>query len=149
MKPTTTSDKQQKGTYRPSRDKNPSSSYELLTEAPKAPKNLGTHGRKLWNELVPILVQGELLSTGDLPALVLLCQTHQLRVEADLELQKSGFIVKGSKDQPAPNPLVGVRKSLTDQETTLLRQFGLTPSSRIGVPQKTKDNNDSPYKVRE
>lgn len=63
-------------------------------------------------------------------ALETLCETYARWVDANDKLQKTGLIVKTSKDFPIQNPLVGIINGLFKQLTTMFAEFGLTPAER-------------------
>ena len=79
MRQTSTAEKQLKGIYKKCRD-TAKGTHELLTKAPPDPVDLESeHARELWQRLAIILTDSEILTEGDLPALELLCETHQIR----------------------------------------------------------------------
>lgn len=77
---------------------------------------------ELWNEVVPILAAGRVLSVGDRSNLILLCLLYQ-RWRTDFDDRKA-----------------------IDQYVRLSLEFGLTPSSRSRIkapPEKPKDELES------
>ena len=95
MKKLPANQKSLQGTLRKHRErKYEGATYEVLTEAPPAPSNLvGEHATKLWTTLTELLTSAGLLTSNDLPALQLLCETHNIRKRADEELATGELLV--------------------------------------------------------
>lgn len=121
-KPQPDAQKAAKGETRPSRMAGLNViEFPAADKVPKPPTWLNDQGKKLWNELAPLLLNQKVLATVDTHALSHLCQLH-------------GAIVDGYERRVPP----------TAAELSQLRmyfsEFGLTPSSRTRVA-KTGDDS--------
>jgi P27 family predicted phage terminase small subunit len=109
--------------------------------------------RRYWRELVPILQAANMLAVTDTTALSVLAVAYGRWRKYEDFLQKHGETYEAAGQAGAlgvlgpailqrPRPEVHMRDKAEDRLLTLLREFGLTPSSRSRVsalPSKTKD----------
>jgi P27 family predicted phage terminase small subunit len=113
-----------------------------LTNAPPPPAGIVALAAAEWRVLAPVLCDLGTLTTADLRALRLLCET--LAAVADLAevLGREGHTVPagsgGVKGHPAAQALATARA----QAHRLLADFGLTPRSRAGVDQAPDAEDD-------
>lgn len=107
-----------------------------------APTELNEWGVAMWNELMQEFQNVKLLSRVDYSALVVLCNEYGTYMEADdlikaqgLQIEvavydKNGQVV-GSRTEK--NPMISVRNESARNFANLMREFGLTPSSRTKI----------------
>ena len=84
-----------------------------------------------WQELVPILLQMQVLTLGDGEALATLCEVHAAAQACLLELRSSGPVMHTDLGGVKPNPAGSLYKGLVGLQSSLMTEFGLTPSSRV------------------
>ena len=108
---------------------------------PKMPDFLSKEAKKEWRRMVPMLLQGRVLSESEGVALGSLCQDIATLSIAQRDVQKRGLIVRvgASRDgdgrvtnegELRVHPLVAVIDRLSPRVLVGLREFGLTPASR-------------------
>lgn len=123
-----------RGTLRASRQK-PAPAGERLTKAPRPPAGLSAAAAAEWCAVVRVLCDLGTLTSGDLRALRLLCETLAYVCELGGVLEREGHTVPtgngGVKSHPASQALATARA----QAHRLLCDFGLTPRARAGVDQ--------------
>ena len=95
-----------------------------------------------WNELVPILLGMNVLTTGDGEALATLCEVYAAAQACLLELRASGPTIKTDLGGVKPNPAGSLYKGLVSLQSSLMTEFGLTPSSRVRLGTKQDQPQD-------
>jgi P27 family predicted phage terminase small subunit len=92
-----------------------------------------------WRELVPVLLELGTLSHADGEALATLCEVFSASQTCLLEFRASGPVLRTDLGGVKPNPAGPLYRSLVGLLSTLLGEFGLTPTSRarIGAKQDT------------
>ena len=118
---------------------------------PNMPPDLNGDEADVWCEMVPILMQMQVLSVADGIALGTLCRVEARLRKAREELTatlrhaedhgKLGFMMGGDKGIGRANPLVTAVGLLEDEELRWLREFGLTPSSRTKIAASKESGN--------
>lgn len=113
----------------------PKPSGLTVAEAKKSfPKHMPTQYRKWWRYYAPILASIQVLTEADLISLEKLCRATGERVEQEEQLLKATPLYKSPKSGYIQvSPLFTIVQQLREQELKLLREFGLTPSSRTRV----------------
>lgn len=109
----------------------------------RPPAILGKAGRQLWKDLAPLLVEHDLLTTGDLALFTQLCIAYELMVEARLKINEEGLFRRDEEGVQRKHPGVQVWRDALMAYTKLANEFGLSPAARekLGVtPQE-----DDPY----
>lgn len=118
---------------------------------PEMPSDLNGAEADVWREMVPILMQMQVLSIADGTALGSMCRV-QVRLRKALdelnatlrhaeETGKLGFMMGGGDKAARANPLVTVVCALEDEQLRWLREFGLTPSSRTKISASKEAGN--------
>ncbi len=99
---------------------------------PKMPEFMSKEAKREWRRMVPLLLQGRVLSESEGVALGSLCQDIATMTLAQLDVQKRGLIVRvgGPDGELRVHPLLAVIDKLSPRVTVGLREFGLTPASR-------------------
>lgn len=95
-----------------------------------------------WNELVPILLGMNVLTTGDGEALATLCEVYAAAQACLLELRAGGPVMRTDLGGVKPNPAGPLYKGLVSLQSSLMTEFGLTPSSRVRLGTKQEQPRD-------
>jgi len=108
-------------------------------DVPDRPTWLTEPAVKHWSAIAPWLQQSGLLTVLDTVALGLMCDAMGEYLEAGevvqaaIETEGVKFVAKTDKGNIIQHPAVGVRNKAWDRVVKLLREFGMTPSSRAGM----------------
>ena len=100
---------------------------------PEYPDYLDDVAKKEWGRLTTILTAMKVLTEADYIALANLCQTYSTLMNAQRQLNKTGILYKTKSGYIQQSPLLGIIHTQTTIVNNLLREFGLTPSSRTRV----------------
>lgn len=95
-----------------------------------------------WNEFVPILLELGTLTTADGEALATLCEVYAAAQACLLELRADGPVMKTDLGGVKPNPAGPLYRGLVSLQTSLMSEFGLTPSSRVRLGGKEEKPTD-------
>ena len=113
-----------------------------LPGVPDCPDHLDAVARKEWARLSPILMSMKVLTEADYIALGNLCQAYSTLIDAQKHLNKGGILFKTPSGYIQQNPLLGIIRAQTNIVNGLLREFGLTPSSRTRIAIEKKDDGE-------
>jgi P27 family predicted phage terminase small subunit len=126
-----------RGTFRPDRRHNEPQAPDVDVRKPMWVKGLAA---KHWKAIAPWLDAAGLLTVLDAVALGLLCDSLAEYFEAgevvDAATKTEGgvkFISHTDKGNIIQHPAVGVRNKAWERTVKLLREFGMTPSSRANI----------------
>jgi len=104
---------------------------------PKPSKSLNDKERKVWKDLAPMLYDLGVLTEMDVVAVTLLCRDIAMYQECIAILKKEGRVIKmiGSQGQIVRkvNPCYTIQRQLADSILQMLREFGMTPASRVKI----------------
>lgn len=100
-----------------------------------APKGLSRAGKKLWNELEPILADRGVLNRETRPLLASYCGAMAMIAEIDAELSRAKPVIKGANGIPRPHPLIGARNRASQNALQLAKRLGIGLTS---APSKSK-----------
>ena len=114
-----------------------------LPGVPECPEHRDAVARKEWGRLSPILMGMKVLTEADYIALGNLCQAYSTLIEAQKHLNKGGILFKTPSGYIQQNPLLGIIRAQTNIVNGLLREFGLTPSSRTRIAIEEPDTSDA------
>jgi len=129
------------GTHRDDRDGKPElQPGDSLTEVPRAPRSLGTVGKKVWKEATGLMVDAGYLTALDLSALELYCRAHDEVATLDEEIANVGTTYTTEKGFVGQMPQVNQRFKWLDIIRRYQLEFWLTPTARAGQ-QLTKKKN--------
>jgi len=97
-----------------------------LIAPPRAPKDLGSDGRRSWRRFAgaPWLIESDYSGIADL------CRLIDLRSQLDATIKRDGIVVKGSRGQPVAHPLYRTRHQIEGEILALLHEFGFSPLGR-------------------
>ncbi|MCH7396575.1 phage terminase small subunit P27 family [Belliella sp. DSM 107340] len=136
------------GTYRADRDKNKDVKFDSV-QAFKPPTFLKGEKKKIFLNLIEELgLQGyNLLTSLDAPALVMLSDVYGEYIKVTRLIDKEGEIIQDFNNRnklvSKQHPLLGYKRQLFSQVFDVLKQFGMTPSSRNKVEFKPNNNDDN------
>ena len=103
-----------------------------------------------WRELVPILQSLGTLTLSDGEALATLCEVFSAAQSCLLALRAGGPVMHTDLGGVKPNPAGPLYRGLVALQSTLMSEFGLTPSSRArigGKEQKPTDEVEEFFKL--
>ncbi len=116
-----------------------------LTDRPYQPDDLDEIAREEWSRLAPILFRCRVLTEADYLVLAMICRLESRRKKAQLKINEFGMAVKGPNGGPVINPFIRVAQECENQLRPLLREVGITPSSRSGVTTVSESAPSSPW----
>jgi P27 family predicted phage terminase small subunit len=100
---------------------------------PPPPKWLSEAARNQWDRLAKDLHEAGLLTYIDQLALALLCENYSIWYDAKKEVDTEGIVCVSDKGNRYQNPSVGVMHTAQKNLISLMREFGMTPSSRSTI----------------
>ncbi|MCL4822052.1 MAG: phage terminase small subunit P27 family [Vicinamibacteria bacterium] len=130
--PKPTQQKQDQGTLRAHRERDKAPEPPPLLEVPPTPAGLCDVGRKTWAHYAPLLVGRRFLTTGDLLLLEMLCREWARYLDLAADVARDGASIETATG-PKRNPAAIEMNAAFKNALACLRDFGLTPSSRVRV----------------
>ena len=124
---------QRKAEGNPSRRPLPENEPEYRLGVPECPSHLGEEARAEWDRIAPMLDSAGVLTEADYMALANLCQAYVTMQKAQVQLDKTGLLMKTATGYVQQSPLIGIVNSSMHQITRLCQEFGLTPASRTRI----------------
>jgi P27 family predicted phage terminase small subunit len=113
---------------------------------PKPPAHLSKEAKTEWRRLSKELFKLGLLSEIDRTALAAYCQVYGRWVQAEKEIEKTGWFAVSEKGGLYQTPAVSIANKCLDQMKSYLVEFGMTPSSRTRIKaEKPKDVSSKPW----
>ena len=100
---------------------------------PECPDHLDEIAKKEWNRICPILLAMRVLTDADYIALGTLCQAYGTLIDAQRRMNKTGILYKTESGYIQQSPLLSIIRGQQQVICALLREFGLTPSSRTRI----------------
>jgi P27 family predicted phage terminase small subunit len=116
-----------------------------LPGVPECPDHLDAIAKKEWSRLSEILMAMKVLTEADYIALGNLCQAYSTLIAAQKHLNKGGILFKTPNGYIQQNPLLGIIRAQMNIVNELVREFGLTPSSRTRIAVEEPDTNDADF----
>jgi P27 family predicted phage terminase small subunit len=113
--------------------------------APECPDHLDAVAKKEWSRLSEILLAMKVLTEADYIALGNLCQAYSTLIDAQKHLNKGGILFKTPNGYVQQNPLLGIIRAQMNIVNGLVREFGLTPSSRTRIAVEEQDTSDADF----
>lgn len=118
---------------------------------PKPARELTDAESDLWNKIVKVLREKNLLQSTDFMMIDIICQTHRLRIEALQEIdfyksQTGGSLLQVSEKTgyQQVHPIVYLLRDLTNDLTKQLGELGMSLSS---ITKITKEKKKTEKKV--
>jgi P27 family predicted phage terminase small subunit len=99
-------------------------------EIPPAPPCLDAEAQAEWPRIIGELIQIGTIDRVDAVALTAYCTTYSRWKEAEKQVREGGLVVKVNGN-PVANPYLSIANKSMEQMRRFLREFGLSPSSRI------------------
>ena len=115
--------------------------YELRRQAINGTRFVRKRAAEEWQRVVPILRNSIGLSDPDWSIVVDMCVCVARLEWCERELARVGLIVMGQRS-PSKNPLTTVAGQYRVQLKTYIRELGLSPSARTGLPAGMSDDGD-------
>lgn len=111
---------------------------------PEASITMSERAQAQWPRVVETLNNMGVLAISDWMAVEMLCEARADWMEARDNIEENGITFTSMAGLIKPNPAVAMRGDAARRITSLLAEFGMTPSSRTKVPQveKPKDDQD-------
>lgn len=103
------------------------------TGLPSCPAHLSQTAKNEWKRISGELHRLGLLTRVDRAALAAYCAAYGYWVEADGVVQRDGITIETDKGNLIAHPAVGIRNRSLELMHRYLVEFGLTPSSRVGL----------------
>ena len=100
---------------------------------PTPPRHLPPAAKKHWRAIAKHLHQAGVLTVMDEDALAGYCNAYAQWIEANKEIESGGMVIKSDLGIPSLNPYLRISNDAFKQMTIMLREFGMTPSSRTRV----------------
>ena len=117
----------------------------LTVGVPECPDYLDDVAKKEWGRLTEILTAMKVLTEADYIALANLCQAYSTLMNAQRQMNKTGILYKSKSGYIQQSPLLGIIHTQTTIVNNLLREFGLTPSSRTRVATVPPEKKPNPF----
>lgn len=111
---------------------------------PTCPAELSPNAKKEWKRVSKLLFQAGLLTQIDRAALAGYCTNYAHWIESEVEVQKTGTIVKTKDGYPIINPYLAVSRRAFDQMNKVLQEFGMTPASRSRIQVQPPEQESDP-----
>lgn len=139
------------GTYHPTRhgrDREGEIQAKPFDFEQKPPDELSLNGKDHWLDVLSSLKEANFLGKMDKDGLILYCNIWAQWVEANMNIETYGMIIRSPKDNKTPvlSPYFNASLKLGDQLRRLLSEYGMTPVSRIAIkkaPEKEKPEDNS------
>lgn len=109
----------------------------------RPPAILGKVGRQHWKDLAPLLVEHDLLTTGDLALFTQLCIAHEIAIEARQTMKDEGLFRRDEEGVQRKHPGLQVWRDALMAYAKLAGEFGLSPAAREKLHVTPKE--DDPY----
>lgn len=117
---------------------------ELIVNAelPVAPSWVSKKGKDYWEQIVSELYEIGIIGVVDTLALSLLVDALAQYIEARTEYEETGITETTNNGNRIQAPVVGAMNKAWDKVYKIIRDFGMTPSSRVGMDaiNSIKDN---------
>jgi P27 family predicted phage terminase small subunit len=139
--------KQLGGTLQPSRTNAAEPTPAVYLPTP--PEWLSERAKAYWAEIGAVLLAMKLCTAADGPAMMLLTETLAEWAEARQAVHGLGLVyemqTEGGQTMRRPNPEVSMASDAMKRTLNMLREFGLTPSSRSKVSALGDNDGKDPF----
>ena len=104
-----------------------------LTKAhtPEFPEQLGPEARRVWDRLMPVLIEKGHFKPGNEIGVVMICHTYAEWITAAEAQHKYGSVIKTKKGNFVQSPYASVANQNASLLFSLLKDYGLTPATRL------------------
>ena len=100
---------------------------------PRVPSHLSDEGKKEWRRISRKLYDLGVLTEVDLDALASYCEHWATWKQATAMMRQEGLVVETPNGYLQPSPWINIADKAFKNVLALLREFGMTPSSRTRV----------------
>ena len=111
---------------------------------PNPPAAMSREAKAEWKRVVKELDALGLIAKMDRAALTILCNAWGDYVDARAKLKKTGKTFRNAKGEIKPHPYVKIMNDAVTKWYQMCKEFGLSPSSRAGLPATRKAKNTDP-----
>lgn len=124
----------------------------MNSQEPKPDTNVSMPGgltkeeQQHWQQVAGHLQEAGVLTVMDVQALKLYCRIYAKWHESNEKLDEYGPVIKTKAGHPALSPYFKISQKYLDQLLTILREFGMTPSSRTKI-HASSDKPDDDYEA--
>jgi P27 family predicted phage terminase small subunit len=129
--------KMRRGTHRSDRDGVP---LAVTKGVPPCPDWISEDARLHWQKIASMLNDQGLLTQLDQTAIALLCEALAEFIHHKSEAVKNGWTAMSEKGGVYQDPSVGMMNKARETVIRLLREFGMTVSSRANLAVSNKKN---------
>jgi P27 family predicted phage terminase small subunit len=100
---------------------------------PRAPAHLNKVAQKEWRRMAKELYPLGLLTNVDLSAFAAYCTTYAIWLDAQVQIDKHGVLIKAQSGFPMQSPYLTISNRAMTEMRKWLVEFGCSPSSRSRV----------------
>lgn len=119
--------------------------YEMLRQAINGTRFAKRRAAAEWARVVPVLQASIGLAAVDYSVVVDMCICVARLEWCEHEISREGLVVMGQRG-PCKNPMTTIAGQYRTQLKTYIRELGLSPSARTGLPSKPDDGDeDDPF----
>lgn len=115
--------------------------YELRRQAINGTRFVKRRAAEEWRRVVPVLRNSIGLSEPDYSVVVDMCICVARLEWCEHEISRLGPIVMGQRG-PCKNPMTTIAGQYRTQLKTYIRELGLSPSARTGLPSRPDEGGD-------
>lgn len=116
--------------------------FDALDSLGYPPELQSPNSRKLWDMLAADLSAKGLLTKGDLPAFIAMCEAWGEMRQAMHHLEKDGSVMTSEKGWQQVSPWVAILRGARADFAKMGAQFGFTPSARAGLEIKASGEDN-------
>jgi P27 family predicted phage terminase small subunit len=91
------------------------------------------HASEFWEVHLPLLVKNRMITEVDMTAFAAACLAYEAWIQAEGKVKTEGEVVKTGNGYLVLSPWSTIASSRRKEFIDLLREFGLTPSSRTRI----------------
>ena len=110
------------------------------------PDGLSQKEQQHWQQVAGYLQEAGVLTVMDVQALKLYCRIYVKWQESIYKLDEYGPVIKTKAGNPSLSPYFKISQKYLDQLLAILREFGMTPSSRTKI-HASSDKPDDDYEA--
>lgn len=110
-------------------DKDETAATGIQCEIPDCPDHLKDEAREEWTRITAELENIGRIYLASRAPIAAYCVAYGRWVEAEIELEKTGWIIKTPNGYPAHSPYLAIANKAMEQMRAFATEFGMTPSS--------------------
>ena len=109
------------------------------------PKDIEKEATDYMKDVLTDLQNKGILEDTDSAALTMLARNYSVFIKASKQLEVDGLTVESDRGNLQAHPLIKVVNDAQNKAMKVMLEFGLTAKARTKLPQKEKDEDDSPF----